>query len=253
MSGKSKLSSFIAKGKKKIASKAPNVETAASPVSLAALEKTTAEAAPAVTLDVVQTKVLEQWGGAEDEELVEEAAELSVEARVGAEEEDEDEEIDLPSSQARGKYEWKKKQDELTAEEVARKEAEEAARKKEEEEKKKQEFILIRKKKNELNITESSFPTLGPKSLPSSSEVVAAAGDGKKRRKAKSTSSKARETSEPVTDAAAAEKSAERQLQADDIWTVIGKWSAKSWPSVALDETAVRNRFDLNLLKTITA
>eukprot|EP01054_Gregarina_sp_Poly1_P005218 Gregarina_sp_Poly_1__5217@NODE_2766_length_1746_cov_176_819535_g1745_i0_p2_GENE_NODE_2766_length_1746_cov_176_819535_g1745_i0NODE_2766_length_1746_cov_176_819535_g1745_i0_p2_ORF_typecomplete_len248_score73_22TFIIF_alpha/PF05793_12/0_00027SDA1/PF05285_12/0_0038Borrelia_P83/PF05262_11/0_26rRNA_processing/PF08524_11/0_15rRNA_processing/PF08524_11/1_9e02DUF2681/PF10883_8/3_3NAMassociated/PF14303_6/0_85NAMassociated/PF14303_6/2_5e02_NODE_2766_length_1746_cov_176_819535_g1745_i0102845 len=246
MSGKSKLSSFIAKGKKKIASKAP-VADATAPVIL---EKNTAEVAPAVTLDVVQTKVLEQWGGAEDDELAEETGEATIEPRGMADDEDDDEEIDLPSSQARGKYEWKKKQDELTAEEQAKKEADEqeAKRKKEEEERKKNEGLLLRRKRPDITDA-SSFPILGPPSLPSSTEAVFA--DGKKRRKAKSTSSKARELRDPSTAASAAEKSAERQLVAEDIWAVVGKWSAQSWPKVILDETAVRNRFDNSLLKTI--
>eukprot|EP01057_Protomagalhaensia_wolfi_P001201 Protomagalhaensia_wolfi_Nauph_80__1200@NODE_1708_length_1387_cov_22_577893_g1325_i0_p1_GENE_NODE_1708_length_1387_cov_22_577893_g1325_i0NODE_1708_length_1387_cov_22_577893_g1325_i0_p1_ORF_typecomplete_len250_score69_02SDA1/PF05285_12/0_0007HD_6/PF18019_1/0_052DUF5423/PF17461_2/3_7Hid1/PF12722_7/2_9FDF/PF09532_10/0_58FDF/PF09532_10/7_9e02_NODE_1708_length_1387_cov_22_577893_g1325_i05521301 len=248
MSGKSKLSSFIAKGKKKMAAKAPAADTPAT--VLPGLEKPAVEATPAVTLDVVQTKVLEQWGGAEDEEMAEDAAEVVVEHHRHNEDE-EDEEVDLPSSQARGKYEWKK---ESTAEETAKREAEENARRKEEEERQRSTFgLVLRRKEKVVDLSGASFPALEKPPAASPSELASSPVESgsTKRRKAKSTSSKAQEEREPASEAAEAEKSLQRTLTGDDIWAIVGKWSAKTWPRVAMDETAVRNRFDATLLKSL--
>eukprot|EP01053_Blabericola_migrator_P001006 Blabericola_migrator_1__1005@NODE_1253_length_4978_cov_98_123396_g847_i0_p3_GENE_NODE_1253_length_4978_cov_98_123396_g847_i0NODE_1253_length_4978_cov_98_123396_g847_i0_p3_ORF_typecomplete_len247_score85_56rRNA_processing/PF08524_11/0_18rRNA_processing/PF08524_11/2_9e02Phostensin/PF13914_6/1_6e02Phostensin/PF13914_6/4_1_NODE_1253_length_4978_cov_98_123396_g847_i067807 len=245
MSGKNKLSSFIAKGKKKIASKAPTSDNAAVP-TLAALGEKPIESTPAVTLDVVQTKVLEQWGAGDEEEMVEETAEVLIHPRRAADEEDDDEEVDLPSSQAHGKYEWKRADDPLDeAAKEAAKAAEEAA-KAAEEEKRRTAFGLLRKKRQEdLDMSQNAFPALDPRANMPSAPSPAVAET--KRRKAKSTSSKAQDT----TEAGAVEKSKERELTGEDIWAVVGKWSAKSWPKITVDESAVRNRFDSNLLTSV--
>eukprot|EP01056_Protomagalhaensia_sp_Gyna25_P002282 Protomagalhaensia_sp_Gyna_25__2281@NODE_2248_length_1195_cov_23_195502_g1864_i0_p1_GENE_NODE_2248_length_1195_cov_23_195502_g1864_i0NODE_2248_length_1195_cov_23_195502_g1864_i0_p1_ORF_typecomplete_len293_score73_37DUF4601/PF15373_6/0_057FDF/PF09532_10/0_1FDF/PF09532_10/1e03_NODE_2248_length_1195_cov_23_195502_g1864_i0115879 len=253
-----------------MAAKAPAADTP--PTVLPGLEKPAVEATPAVTLDVVQTKfsvststvlgvhyvfplyarwqVLEQWGGAEDEEMAEDAPEMVVEHHRHNEEE-EDEEVDLPSSQARGKYEWKK---ESSADETAKREAEENARRMEEEERQRNTFgLVLRRKQKVVDLSGASFPALEKPPAASPSELASSPVESgsTKRRKAKSTSSKAQEEREPASEAAEAEKALQRTLTGDDIWAIVGKWSAKSWPRIAMDEIAVRNRFDSALLKLL--
>lgn len=231
---------------------------------LAAFLKSKKKATPKVTgagtdgAASTKADALEQWGGDEDDGVVAPGAAGSDLSRSHLAE-DSERELTLPSQRAAQNFEWRKANDEkLATEREAAKQAEKEAE--EQRQKARSAGGLVFKSRSAAKVDMRDFPTLAPgvsvtgapapaaapsatlhptASIKKATKTEATKGDAASQGvAAKSADTNATEDIQATEDA----KNVERVFSVTELIAIVGKGSIK-WPSVAVDDTAVRNRF----------